>query len=446
MGLGLASIGERVTLEDFGIVPNRRRDLWVDPMAFFERLVGYYPYPQQRAFHEDRHRIKILAGGKRIGKSLMASREIEPILMTPETHVWIVGATYRRAVKEFEYIWDDLIRSLHFGTREKNFNVRGGYMNIRFAWNAVVEVRSAKDPNELEAEPLDGVILAEPAQLPEYVFELSRERVAERRGVMILNGTPPLARHWLKARYDRGFDPDWPDYASFHIPATEAPYPGLDEVAKLKRELSDLRFRRDVLAEFVATEEIVYADFEYPVHVDDVEYDKNLPLYRAFDPGYKSPCVCLWVQVDEGKGRVYVIDEYYEQFRSESENIEAILEQHDEAGYDKPTDNTCDPHMASFRHELDARGVELDSMAGSQKGDVERGIELVRQALKLLPDGGPGLIVDRGCNHTIDEFTLYHYADTTGEKIAKEDDHCMDALRYLMLHLFDEDEPEISWA
>lgn len=441
-------------LEDFGIVSGMRTRPWATPQATF-RAIGYEPYRQQRQFHhthefaverwEDIPRIRIVAGAKRIGKSFMGARDALPLVATPETRVWVVGVTYKRALKEFEYIRTDMVKTLGFGTLEDNFNVRGGYMFLRFGHNSTVEVRSAKDENDLEVEACDVVILAEPAQHKESTFELLRERVSEKRGTLLVVGTPPPERHWLKRIFDRGQDPSWPDYWSIQIPATETPYPGLDEVAKLERELSPARYRRDVLAEFIATEKNVYPTFEYVRHVDDLEYDARLPLFWAFDFGAGHPWVCLWVQADLAARRLYVLREYYQTRTSDRANIEAVKKIHGELGWKRTEMNAGDPRAPSARLELEANEVFFQGEQSLTEGSKDRGVEKVLQMLDGL-DGKPQIVIDRSCDRLIDDISLYHRDDNG--KIVNRDDDGPDALRYLTMELWPDDDGEagLTWV
>jgi len=441
-------------LDDFGIVSGLRTRPWATSEQTF-RAVGYEPYRQQRQFHhvgeyaprswEDVPRIRVVAGAKRIGKSFMGARDVLPLVMTPETRGWVVGVTYKRAIKEFEYIHHDTTKTLGLGTLEDNFNVRGGYMFLRFGHNSTVEVRSAKDEHDLEAEACDWIILAEPAQHKESTFELCRERLSEKRGTLLLVGTPPPDRHWLKKIFDRGQNPEWEDYWSIQVPATETPYPGLDEVEKLRRELSPRRFRRDVLAEFVATERNVYPTFEYARHVDDLEYDPRLPLYLTFDFGQGHPWVCLWVQVDQSSRHVFVLREYYQTRTSDKQNIEAVVKIHDGLGWGDREFDAGDPRGAAARAELENHGFFLRGDESLRDGSKDRGIEKISQLLEG-EEGRPRLTVGRSCDNLIDEFSLYHRADNG--KIVNLDDDGLDALRYLVMELWPDESGEagLRWV
>ena len=60
-------------------------------------------------------------------------------------------------------------------------------------------------------------------------------------------------------------------------------------------------------------------------------------------------------------------------------------------------------------------------------------------------DGGPGLIVLRRCKNLIREFTSYSYLEESGKdgekRPLKQNDHALDALRYLCLSL----EQKVVW-
>src|SRR5262245_1393838 len=52
----------------------------IDKFKFFD-LVGYRPHPKQALFHKSQARFKIPICGRRFGKSQMAAKEFEPMLM-----------------------------------------------------------------------------------------------------------------------------------------------------------------------------------------------------------------------------------------------------------------------------------------------------------------------------------------------------------------------------
>lgn len=430
---------------DLGLGAGQRCRPWVDKSAWFDEI-GYEPYEQQRNFHDSEARFRTYLAGKRTGKSYCASRDVEPLILTPGTNGWLVGVHYDRAEREFAYLWDDLVRGRFGGHRlgmvEKHYNVRGGHMLFRTAWGSTARVKSARDEDSLEAEPLDWAILCEPCQHKFSTYELIRERVAERRGIILLPGSaPPNNAHWITDLILRGENPEEPDFAAWRVRASECPYPGADELAKLRTQISDLRYRRDFECELIPSEEMVYPGFSELSHVESLRYDSALPLYLCMDFGFSNPWVCLWVQVDRDD-RVLVLREYYHRRRTNQVNTSKILEFHEARGFGEITNCYPDPSGASEIAELKAQGLPVSTAGGR---DVKRGIGIVRDKIERADGGLPGLVVDPTCVHTIDELQTYHNTPGTDEP-AKEDDHCPDALRYLHLNLFRRGDMEISWV
>ncbi len=454
------------TLESLGVVHGERRWPFVDPLKWYERI-GYEPYAQQEAFHLSPARFKVMVAGKRVGKSFSGARELEPLIMTPETVTWIIGVQYSRAEKEFLYIWEDLFRRGGINRRActAHRNTRGGNMEIRTPWNSVTKVVSAKDPDNIESEACDQILIAEPAQHPKSTWELARERVMDKRGTVIIPGTPSQERHWLKEMFDRGQDPGREDWFSIRISAEETPYPGREEVLRLKDDISEFRYRRDVLALFAADSEMVYPMYEEARHVHEFAYDPELPLYTCHDFGFTDPWVCLWVQIDESQERVLVLDEYYETHKTDAVATQEVLRQFSRAPWGRGhvsegaggklhlassedavggiVESYPDPRGASARKELADAGFSLQIRGVTRweghgrEGSINRGVELVRQWLET-----GRLWVHPRCDHTRDEFSTYHNA--RNGKPADEDNHAMDPLRYLMLNRFARPEPGVG--
>jgi hypothetical protein len=138
----------------------------IDKAAFFQKI-GYKPHRVQWEYHRSRARFRLPCCGRRMGKSTMAARDLEPDLFTPDRRYWIVGPTYDLAEKEFRVIWNDLIIGMQMGRDKrikKAFNKRSGEMFIEFPWQTRIECRSATHPETLVGERLDGAIMSEAAK------------------------------------------------------------------------------------------------------------------------------------------------------------------------------------------------------------------------------------------------------------------------------------------
>jgi hypothetical protein len=71
------------------------------------------------------------------------------------------------------------------------------------------------------------------------------------------------------------------------------------------------------------------------------------------------------------------------------------------------------------------------------KADIETGCQRVREWLAPTPDGIPRLQVFKGCEHLIHEMERYHKTRKAGVIIDKPEQtgfHCVDSLRYAVMH------------
>ena len=153
-----------------------------------------------------------------------------------------------------------------------------------------------------------------------------------------------------------------------------------------------------------------------------LDYEPGQPLYLGIDFGYRNPFACLWLQPIERGERVLVLDEYYQRLRTTAENGRAILSQNIAMGYGPITAAYADPANPEGQAVLsEILGVEVQA----PRRPVAVGQELVRQWLKIRPDGSPGLLIHHRCKNLIRELKGY-----SAHEPGKGEHHALDALRY----------------
>ena len=215
-----------------------------------------------------------------------------------------------------------------------------------------------------------------------------------------------------------------------------------DCIAQMQRS-SRAAWESEMLCLRPSLENAVFAEFNPDVHVRPVEYDQNLPLYRAIDFGFVNPFVCLWIQVD-ATGTVRILDEYIRTKATIDMHALAILswggmarrEQRDRGH----VITYCDPAGAGVNDVNGSSAVrELRKMGipcRYRKSTILEGIELIRRALRN-GQGETTLIISPRCKTLIEALRCYHYPDTTTIELPLKDgvyDHPIDALRYFFVN------------
>jgi hypothetical protein len=210
-----------------------------------------------------------------------------------------------------------------------------------------------------------------------------------------------------------------------------------DCIAQMKRS-SRAAFESEMLCVRPSLENVVFAEFEPQIHIAPVEYNQNLPLYRAIDFGFVNPFVCLWIQID-AQGRVRVIDEYIKS--------RMTIDSHaDEIKTRKPYSEEnviatfCDPAGAGVNDVTGTSPVFQLKQAGVKlrykRSSILEGIELIRRALRS-GDGKSNLIINPRCGRLIEAMQSYHYPQAGCEELPLKDgiyDHPIDALRYFFVN------------
>jgi hypothetical protein len=223
--------------------------------------------------------------------------------------------------------------------------------------------------------------------------------------------------------------------------ATEANgYLKIDDCITQMRRASRANWEAEMLCMRPSRQNTVFDEFDPVVHVSPVDYDPNLPLYRAIDFGFVNPFVCLWIQVDED-GVIRVIDEYV---RSRATiDVHALeIKNRTPVAEEQVTATFCDPAGKSVNDVTGTSAIrELRSFGIAvrfKRSGILKGIELIRRAIRS-GDGKSSLIVSPKCPRLIEAMECYHYPESTknpGELPQKDGlyDHPIDALRYFFIN------------
>jgi hypothetical protein len=289
---------------------------------------------------------------------------------------------------------------------------------------------------------------------------------------------PERPQHWLRRRSQSGQTPmleshheDNPslfDHATGEITAR-----GKDYMERLDK-LTGVRYLRLRKGVWAAAEGAVFADeWDKPLHVqnrdaipDPIPYD--WPRLMVVDFGYENPFVCQWWARDNDD-RWYRYREIYMTQRTvrahaelmkaknaeeESRVRQAMLASGMEAKKVEEWQLRFPPVVCDHDAEGRATLVENGFETIAAVKDVQRGIEAVRHRLAKRGDGTARIIYLRDSLVEADEklmeagkpyateqeFDGYHYpkggdGKPLKEVPVKEDDHGIDATRYMVAHV-----------
>lgn len=219
----------------------------------------------------------------------------------------------------------------------------------------------------------------------------------------------------------------------------------IDDAITIKARSSRSAWESEMLCRGASREWLVFGEFDPARHIRAVPTCPDWPTYRAIDFGYRSPLVCLWMQVTPG-GRVHVVGEYVRARLPLATHAQAILER-DPAPV---TMTYVDPAGRQRESTSGAACTEILSAAGIpcawRGSSIAEGLELIRAA--LAPAAGerdadgriePTLAVHPRCRKLIHAFGSYHYPapgrpGSPETPVKDGPDHLIDALRYFFVN------------
>ncbi|ADL40303.1 terminase large subunit [Clostridium phage phiCTP1] len=273
---------------------------------------------------------------------------------------------------------------------------------------------------------LAGVFFDEVALMPESFVSQATARCSVDGSKLWFNCNPEGPFHWFYVKYIKKAKRR--NALRLHFMMDDNPSLTPRILDRYKKQYSGVFYKRFILGQWVQAEGIVYSMFDRNVNVVPTKTRNYEAFYVSCDYGTKNPTVfLLWGKIGD---QWVCFKEYY--YDGRKAGIQKTDKQYaddyeDFIGYNKTVTIIVDPSAASFIAELRSRGYNVVSA----NNDVLDGIRLTGSLIKQRV-----LLFTENCSHTEEEFHTYVWdekASAKGEdKVVKEHDHCMDAVRYFV--------------
>lgn len=330
--------------------------------------------------------------------------------------IWLKLMLKSRGYKVIDHRADNLV-VISKGDVENNFYIFGG--------------KDESSQDLIQGITLAGVFFDEVALMPESFVNQATARCSIDRSKFWFNCNPDGPYHWFKCNWIDKRKEKKLLYLHFTMDDNLSLSEGIK--ARYRSRYTGVFFKRYILGLWCMAEGIIYDMFDTKRHVKPITEIAYKLLdgsrYVSIDYGTQNAtAMLLWNKGVDGIW--YCIREYYYSGREEKKQ-KTDAEYADDL--EKWLDGTkikaliVDPSAASFIAELRKRGYKVIKA----KNDVEDGIRLVGTKLNLGK-----IIFSSSCINTIKEFASYVWDEKAAErgedKPVKENDHAMDAVRYFV--------------
>lgn len=220
--------------------------------------VEYKPQGYQLDIHEDPSRFKVIVRGRRGGKT---EEEIQGAVMdavsNPGRH-WIVGPSYKQ-IKSI--VWTRL-KAVLAVDRDWVFNEQELYAHNPNIMDdkgtpTRIELKGADKEDSLVGVALKTLRVDEAALVKNNVWSMVlRPMLADYKAPAYFYSTP-RGKNWFFDLYMRGVNGDR-DWKSWKQPTAINSYIKADEIAEMKRDMTEIMFTQEVMADFLSDETGVF--------------------------------------------------------------------------------------------------------------------------------------------------------------------------------------------
>lgn len=234
--------------------------------------------PWQQEVWNDPARFKVVAAGRRCGKSYLAAWTLLIHALscsTPKSWTFYVAPTQGQAR---QIMWKTLLEvGQKFITKSHINN-----LDIELINGQTIGLRGADRPDTMRGVSLNSLVLDEYADIRQDVWEeILRPALSDMEGPALFIGTPKGRNHFydLFKYSELNDDPEW---SSFHFTSYDNPFLKKTEIDAAKRSMSSYAFRQEFMASFeskgsemfkedwikIAEEEPEFFEGDYYISID----------------------------------------------------------------------------------------------------------------------------------------------------------------------------------
>jgi len=202
--------------------------------------------PWQETVWNDPTRFKVVAAGRRTGKSRLAAYLlIVAALQSQKGQVFYVAPTQGQAR---DIMWQTILEVGHSVITSSHVN------NLQFKLinGSMISLKGADRPETMRGVSLKFLVMDEYADMkPEVWEQILRPALADLKGNALFIGTP-MGRNHFYDLYQHGLLGEDETFKSFHFTSFDNPLLDPEEINAAKKSMSSFAFRQEFLASFEA--------------------------------------------------------------------------------------------------------------------------------------------------------------------------------------------------
>lgn len=444
---------------------------------------------------ESEARFKVLAAGRRAGKTKLCVILALATLLQPNRLVILVGPEHAHVEKVFKEVYSIVVNQLRLAQKGDGKsivrNTKGDYV-IQLPNGSRIEGKSGTNPDSLAGDAVDLYIFDEAGleENLEHLWGIARPALSDNKGSGVFISSPRGRNDFYRLfklgqkgiGQIKGYiainNDDMTDWASWAYPSWKNPFIPREEYDIAKREAIEKgryeQFKQEWDADFDAVTDVAFPEFRAfkkqedekgnitrtPYHVQHYKFDpSNGPWFASCDFNVARPASTVYLQIDKNNN-IMIFDELFKPNTDAKLQAQFILEKQAELGipYTMVFGDVAGGFSRAGVNEFTLMEGVLGHSPYAERQSRDSGKHLIHQFLAvphldeygqlILDENGqhetyPKLFVSSHCVETIHAF------ESAKRKMSKDgsikDDYkefktghegLLDAIRYALVCIF----------
>lgn len=255
-------------------------------------------HPGQHEVFNHPARFRVLACGRRWGKTLLATLIAMEAVFSGK-RVWWVAPTTTIAMLG----WRELISRVGSIATYKNET----HLVLRFPGGGEIWFKSTDKPDNLRGDSLDLVIFDEAAFVKDGVWDyVISPMLGDRLGKAVLISTPNGIGNYFHKLWAYGQDPLNTEYKSWQMPTSTNPYFPKSELERIEKETPDIVWKQEWLADFGSDGASVFRNIDEICVLNPQKVAIDTYYIAGLDWGVKNDYTVLSVFNARSREQVYM--------------------------------------------------------------------------------------------------------------------------------------------
>ena len=375
--------------------------------------------PAQEQIVKDEHRFRVLCCGRRFGKTTIAVEEMYGKLLSKKTRICYIAPTFQQAR---DIAWVRLLSRMKPAIASINESRLEVHVKNLEETTSLCILRGWEAIETLRGQQFDFIVIDEVATMRSFLNgweQVVSPTLTDTKGEVLFISTPK-GYNAFYTLYN--FQEKDEDFKSFKFTSYDNPYIPKEEIDRQKRNLPEDSFAQEFLADFRKRTGLVYPEFNRDKHVfkEGGQPAHTVRELLGVDFGYTNPTAIIWVERDNDDN-YWITQEWYRTGKTNTELTEYVKTIECNKVYPDPAEPA---RIEEFRR----AGINVQEVSK----DITKGVDTVRELFKTNR-----VHISTSCPILMSELEMYHYPDkrinsNEPEKPVKEDDHGVDALRYVL--------------